>query len=194
MEDITLGHITTAFVTNRMSGERALRHMIFCAPLKGERADAICAMANTRGFVPCTAVARSLGIRPQCLSEAVRYCNAMQEPYALLPCERGHQGVSKPVAFFLVPRPPDYRNFGEAAVRARMEDVLALCRTYAVETLRMTPFCMLEAPRPLHHIRGVCRAIAAAPPGPFPKRIVFDLDVWRTHELYRVFEGEEIHR
>lgn len=127
MNDFFINGIHLRFVMNRMIGVKELGHVCFCLPLDNEP-DAVSAVANTGGFVPCVAVGNFLGMRPACLLKAVSVCNATQRVYVVTPCEVGRRlrdavaHTSTP-AFILTPRPPDYRLFDEESVRRALEGI-----------------------------------------------------------------------
>lgn len=183
--------ISIECVTNKMTGEKSIGHVIFYRPLDDGNPDAISAVANINGFVPCTAVAKYLGIRPGCLIRAVTECIENQKVHVLKPCERGLQsggGHNATPAFLLTPRPPDYQHFDESAARGLMVELLDVCERLQVTLLRMTQFCLLNSPRPLPHLIGVRKAIMNHRSGSL-KRIVFDVDERCSDEIVAALIG-----
>jgi len=184
-----VGGITMEFVTGRMVGVKELGHVCFCHPLDGEQPDAVSAVANTNGFVPCTAVANCLGMRSACVLKAVASCNEAQRVHVVTPCEKGrrlrgaevHSGTP---AFVLTPRPPDYRLFDAKAAQRLMTEVLDVCTIHKIHVLRMTQFCMLFTPLPLHHLRGVRQAMEEYKRPSTLRQMVFDLDERHAPVLY----------
>lgn len=197
MNECIVNGIRLRFVTGRMVGVKEMGHVCFCRPLEGQQPDAISAVANTGGFVSCTAVAKFLDVRPACLLKAVRACNEAQRIHVLKPCAAGlrlhgaaaHAGT--PV-FILTPRPPDYRVFDEEAASRLMTEVLEVCAQHRVQVIRLTQFCMLFEPLPLHHLRGVRRAIENQSGTTTLKQIVFDLDERHATVLYETLMKEEV--
>ena len=180
MNENPVNGIRVRFVEGLVGGEKALGHACYCQPLPdGAPVDAISAVANDNGFVPCTAVAKMLGIRPECVIRAVKMCNESGRVTLLPPCERGRADGSGHAAgpvLLLTPRPRDYRLFDEHAATALMERVLGACAEHGFASLRMTQFGMLFRPLPLHHLRGVRRALENHVPGRVPgeRALVFD--------------------
>jgi len=184
--------ISVTCVTHKMTGEKSIGHVIFCRPLDDGIPDAISAVANINGFVPCTAVGKYLGIRPGCLIRAVTDCNETQKVHVLKPCERGLQsdgGHNVTPAFLLTPRPPDYLQFDENAAHGLMTELLNVCDNLKIEHLRMTQFCLLNSPRPLHHLIGVHKAIMNHQLTSL-KRIVFDIDERHSDEIVTALYGD----
>jgi len=194
MNECIVNGIHLRFITGRMVGVKEIGHVCFCHPLDGQQPDAISAVANTGGFVPCTAVAKCLGIRPACLLKAVAACNEAQRVHVIKPCAVGlrlhgaaaHAGTP---TFFLTPRPPDYRLFTEESAQRLMTEVLDVCARHGVKALRMTQFCMLFEPLPVHHLRGVRRAIENHNGTTTVQRISFDLDERHAEALRTVLAG-----
>lgn len=179
MNENPVNGIRVRFVEGLVGGVKALGHACYCRPLPdGAPVDAISAVANVNGFVPCTAVAKMLGIRPECVMRAVKMCNESGRVTLLPPCGRGRAdgpGHAGPV-LLLTPRPRDYRLLDEDAATVLMERVLGACAEHGFASLRMTQFGMLFRPLPLHHLRGVRRALEDFVPGRVPgeRALVFD--------------------
>jgi len=185
--------IALKFVTGKMVGDKSCGHVAFCRPLDDGIPDAISAVANVNSFVSCTAVANYLRLRPRCVIQAVTECNKNQSLYILKVCERGLRAKSvqdtTPV-FILTPRPSNYRLFDEKAAQALMAELLAVCSDFGIERLRMTQFCLLNFPRPVHHLAGVHEAIENHQPVSL-KEIVFDIDERYSEEIIAALCGED---
>ena len=192
MNDTMINGIRLRFVTGRMVGVKEIGHVCFCRPLDGERPGGISCVANTGGFVPCTAVGNFLGVRKSCLEGAVTECNQSQEVRVFMPCERGIRlhGANAHTAtpsLILTPRPRNFRVFDEDAARRLMAEVLAVSDEHQIRILRMVQFCMLFDPLPRHHLRGVRLAIEEYAGPSSLQEIVFDLDERHASALYAVF-------